>query len=294
MTETMQSLGFIGTGLMGKPMVYRLLNAGFKVNVWNRSPEKLLDLTFSGAKAFDLIEQLVAASEVIILCLKDTEVVADVVLNHILSSGRAGQLVIDLSSIDPQKTRDLAVVLNEKCGMCWVDAPVSGGVSGAEQGSLAIMAGGAENDVNIARTILAPLYKQLTYMGAVGTGQITKICNQMIVSCNVMVIAEMTALAQSAGVNAEKIAGALAGGFADSKPLQILVPEMATETFEPIKWRVQTLLKDLNMAQTLAEKQGNSIPMSDLAADLMQCHAANGYAEQDPATLIKLYGAKDA
>ncbi len=294
MTETMQSLGFIGTGLMGKPMVYRLLNAGFKVNVWNRSPEKLLDLTFSGAKAFDLIEQLVAASEVIILCLKDTEVVADVVLNHILSSGRAGQLVIDLSSIDPQKTRDLAVVLNEKCGMCWVDAPVSGGVSGAEQGSLAIMAGGAENDVNIARTILAPLYKQLTYMGAVGTGQITKICNQMIVSCNVMVIAEMTALAQSAGVNAEKIAGALAGGFADSKPLQILVPEMATETFEPIKWRVQTLLKDLNMAQTLAEKQGNSIPMSDLAAGLMQCHAANGYAEQDPATLIKLYGAKDA
>ncbi len=294
MTETNQTLGFIGIGLMGKPMVYRLLSAGFKVNIWNRSSDKLASLVSAGARAFDSIAPLIAASDVIILCLKDTDVVEDIVLNHILGCGKFGQLLIDLSSIDPQKTRDLAAVLFDKCGVSWVDAPVSGGVYGAEQGNLAIMAGGAETDIAIARVILEPLYKQLTHMGAVGSGQITKICNQMIVSCNVMVIAEMMALAKSAGVNAEKIAGALEGGFADSKPLQILAPEMATETFEPVKWRVQTLLKDLNMAVNLASKQASSIPMSGLAAQLMKLHASKGYAMQDPSTLIKLFGENDA
>ncbi len=294
MTDKNQTLGFIGIGLMGKPMVYRLLDAGYKANIWNRTPEKLIELENAGAKAFNSIEQLVTASDVILLCLKDTGVVEDVVLNHILGRARAGQLLIDLSSIDPQKTRDLAATLFDKCGVSWVDAPVSGGVCGAEQGDLAIMAGGADKDIAIARVVLAPLYKQLTHMGAVGSGQITKICNQMIVSCNVMVIAEMIALAKATGVNAEKISEALAGGFADSKPLQILAPEMASETFEPVKWRVQTLLKDLNLAVNLASKQASSIPMSGLAAQLMQCHASKGYAMQDPATLIKLFDKDNA
>ena len=294
MTDKKQTLGFIGIGLMGKPMVHRLLDAGFKVNVWNRSPDKIVEVTGSGAIAYDSIEGLVVASEVIILCLKDTKVVEELVLKHVVGSVRAGQLLIDLSSIDPQITRNLAMALYESCGITWVDAPVSGGVYGAERGDLVIMAGGAEKDIEIARRVLAPLYGQLTHMGDVGSGQTTKICNQMIVSCNVMVIAEMIALAKSAGVNAERIARALAGGFADSKPLQILGPEMATDTFEPVKWRVQTLQKDLNMAQTLAEKQGNSIPMSDLAAELMQLHASNGYAMHDPSTLIKLFGANNA
>ncbi len=294
MTDKKQTLGFIGIGLMGKPMVHRLLDAGFKVNVWNRSPDKIVEVIGSGAIAYDSIEGLVVASDVIILCLKDTKVVEELVLKHVVGSGRAGQLLIDLSSIDPQITRNLAMALYENCGITWVDAPVSGGVYGAERGDLVIMAGGAEKDIEIARRVLAPLYGQLTHMGDVGSGQITKICNQMIVSCNVMVIAEMIALAKSAGVNAERIARALAGGFADSKPLQILGPEMATDTFEPVKWRVQTLQKDLNMAQTLAEKQGNSIPMSDLAAELMQLHASNGYAMHDPSTLIKLFGANNA
>jgi 3-hydroxyisobutyrate dehydrogenase len=173
--------------------------------------------------------------------------------------------------------------------MSWVDAPVSGGTAGAEQGTLAIMAGGAEKDINIARVVLKPLYKQLTHMGDIGSGQVSKICNQMIVSCNVMVIAEMMALAQASGVDAAKIPQALAGGFADSKPLQIVGPEMATNNFEPVKWRVQTLLKDLNMAVDLSTQNGNSIPMSALAAQLMQLHGNQGYLEQDPSTLIKLF-----
>lgn len=294
MSDKKHTLGFIGIGLMGKPMTLRLLNAGFKVNVWNRTAEKLKPVTESGACACASIPELVKASDVVMLCLADTAVVESAVCNHILQNGSADKLLIDLSSIHPKNTRQLALTLYEKCGMGWVDAPVSGGVAGAERGSLAIMAGGSAENIAVARKVLAPLYKQLTHMGDVGSGQVTKICNQMIVSCNVLVIAEMIALAKQAGVDAEKIPAALAGGFADSKPLQIVGPEMAAGTFEPVKWRVKTLLKDLHMAVDVAANQGNAIPMSGLAAQLMQLHGSHGYLEQAPATLIKLFTQPDA
>ena len=289
MTKKQYTLGFIGIGLMGKPMTLRLLDEGFKVNVWNRSKEKLSTVTSAGGIAFSNISALVKASDIVILCLANTEVVESVINKEILKSGSAEKLLIDLSSIHPETTKQLASQLKQQCNMNWVDAPVSGGTAGAEQGTLAIMAGGTDKDIRIAKKVLKPLYKQLTHMGNVGSGQVTKICNQMIVSCNVLVIAEMMALAKNLGVDVEKIPQALAGGFADSKPLQIVGPEMATETFEPIKWRVQTLLKDLNMAVDLACHQGNTIPMSGLAVQLMQLHANQGFLEQDPSTLIRLF-----
>jgi len=294
MSDKKPTLGFIGIGLMGKPMTLRLLDAGFSVNVWNRSAEKLKPVAGAGATVRSSVAELVRDSEVIILCLADTAVVESIVRNDILAFGAAGKLLIDLSSIHPENTRQLAALLHEKCNMGWVDAPVSGGVAGAEQGNLAIMAGGSAENIAVARIVLAPLYKQLTHMGEVGSGQITKICNQMIVSCNVLVIAEMMALAKQSGVDAGQIPAALAGGFADSKPLQIVAPEMASETFEPVKWRVKTLLKDLNMAVDLSVKQGAAVPMSALASQLMQLHGSRGYLEQDPATLIKLYTKTDA
>lgn len=294
MKDKMYILGFVGIGLMGEPMTLRLLRAGYKVNVWNRSPEKLAKVMDAGAKAFPSIADLVKASDIILLCLTDTTAVESVICTDIMKNGSANQLLIDLSSIHPENTRQLAALLYDKCGMSWVDAPVSGGVSGAEQGSLAIMAGGSISNINIARTVLAPIYKQLTHMGDVGSGQVTKICNQMIVSCNVLVIAEMIALAKKTGVNAEKIPEALSGGFADSKPLQIIGPAMATATFEPVKWRVKTLLKDLSMAVDLSIKQGSAIPMSGLAAQLLQLHGSHGYLEEDPATLIKFFNKNNA
>jgi len=289
MTESKPILGFIGIGLMGKPMTLRLLQAGFTVNVWNRTSDKLTEVEKAGALACESIADVVQRSQVILLCLADTAVVEAIVTERLLPYGSKGKLVIDLSSIAPDTTRQLAAKLEQRCGMHWVDAPVSGGTLGAEQGTLAIMAGGAPDDVAVAREVLKPLYSRLTHMGPVGSGQISKICNQMIVSCNVLVIAEMMALAQKAGVDAGKIPEALAGGFADSKPLQIVGPEMAAEQFEPVKWRVKTLLKDLNMAANLAKEQGSAIPMSGLAAQLMQLHGSHGYLEQDPSTLIKLY-----
>ena len=289
MMQTRHNLGLIGIGLMGKPMALRLLAAGFQVNVWNRSPEKLSEVQQAGAVVCNTLAELVANSDVILLCLFDTQVVEKVVIEQILPHGKPGKLLIDLSSIDPATTRLLAVQLKQACGMHWVDAPVSGGTVGAEQGTLAIMAGGDAADIAVACEVLRPLYSRLTHMGDVGSGQISKICNQMIVSCNVLVIAEMMALAQQSGVDASKIPEALAGGFADSRPLQIVGPEMAAKQFEPVKWRVKTLLKDLNMAAKLASAQGCAVPMSGLAAQLMQLHGSRGNLEQDPATLIKLY-----
>lgn len=288
------TLGFIGIGLMGKPMTLRLLAAGFRVNVWNRSADKLTTVAEAGARVCDSIAELVQHSDVLLLCLADTAVVEAVVTQQILPNGRTGQLIVDLSSIHPETTRQLAKQLKQGCGMRWVDAPVSGGMAGAEQGTLAIMAGGDERDIVVARQVLQPLYSRLTHMGPVGSGQTTKICNQMIVSCNVLVIAEMMALAKQAGVDNSKIPEALIGGFADSKPLQIVGPEMAAEQFEPVKWRVKTLLKDLAMAVDVAADQGSSIPMAGLAAQLMQLHGAHGFLEMDPSTLIKLYQKADA
>jgi 3-hydroxyisobutyrate dehydrogenase len=287
--QTHNNLGFIGIGLMGQPMTLRLLAAGFTVHVWNRSPDKLDAVVKAGALACASAEEVVQKADVILLCLSDTTTVESVVKHDMIKQDCAGKLIIDLSSIHPENTRQLAALVKQQYGMGWVDAPVSGGVAGAEQGNLAIMAGGSEADIAVAREVLAPLYRQLTHMGEVGSGQITKICNQMIVSCNVMVIAEMMALAKQAGVDAAKIPEALVGGFADSKPLQITGAEMASEQFEPVKWTVKTLLKDLNMATDIAKRQGNPVPMSDLAAQLMQLHGISGFLEHDPATLIKLY-----
>lgn len=289
MTEQTYTLGFVGIGLMGRPMTLRLLAAGFSVNVWNRSADKLDEVIAAGAKACTSIGELVAASDVVILCLADTPVVETVVMLDVAAHGSADKLLIDLSSIHPETTRQLAAHLQAACGMRWVDAPVSGGTAGAEQGTLAIMAGGSDRDIAIAREVLKPLYSRLTHMGPIGSGQITKICNQMIVSCNVLVIAEMMALAKASGVDAAKIPEALAGGFADSKPLQIVGPEMADKRFEPVKWRVKTLAKDLSMAVDLSGKQGGAVPMSGLAAQLMQLHGSHGFMEHDPSTLIKLY-----
>ena len=168
MTQQNYRLGFIGIGLMGKPLCLRLLAAGFSVLVWNRSPDKLAEVLAAGASQSSSIAELVQAVDVVILCLADTAAVEAVVIPHVLTQASADKLLIDLSSIHPQTTRQLADRLQTEAGMAWVDAPVSGGTVGAEQGNLAIMAGGAEVNVAVAREVLRPLYRQLTHMGGGG------------------------------------------------------------------------------------------------------------------------------
>ncbi len=291
MTASLPSLAFAGIGLMGLPMTLRLLAAGFPLSVWNRSPDKCQPLLERGAQRVQTPAELCADSDVVMLCLANTAVVREVVFGPggIVEGAKPGQLLVDFSSLEPAATREMAGELQRRTGMLWVDAPVSGGTPGAEAGSLAIMAGGREEDIERLRPILAHLGQRLTRMGEVGAGQVTKVCNQMIVACNALVIAEVVALAEQAGVATGLIAEALAGGFADSKPLQILAPQMAASQFEPVKWHVRTLLKDLDTAAKLSRQVGSATPISGLAAQLMRLHGSQGNLERDPATLVELY-----
>ncbi|MHB0843935.1 NAD(P)-dependent oxidoreductase [Stutzerimonas nitrititolerans] len=289
------SIAFAGIGLMGLRMCRRLIAAGFPLKVWNRSTDKCAPLVEAGARQVGSPAELCAAADIVLLCLADTAVVREVVFGAggIVEGARAGQVLVDHSSLEPAATRAMAAELESRSGMRWVDAPVSGGTAGAEAGSLAIMAGGRADDVERVRPVLMHLGQRLTHMGAIGAGQVTKACNQMIVACNALVIAEVVALAERSGVDASLIAPALAGGFADSRPLQILAPQMASSEFEPIKWHVRTLLKDLDTAVQLSREEGSATPMTGLAAQLMRLHGSQGHLEQDPATLVKMYREQD-
>ncbi|MBA1203338.1 NAD(P)-dependent oxidoreductase [Pseudomonas capeferrum] len=295
MNLPLPSLGFAGIGLMGLPMCRRLLTAGYPLIVWNRSPEKCAELVAAGARLAADPSELCEGTDMVLLCLADTAVVREVVFgaDGIAQRGGSEQLLIDLSSLEPTATREMAAELAALCGMAWLDAPVSGGTPGAEAGTLAIMAGGDAADLERARPVLLNLGQRVTHMGSVGAGQVTKACNQMIVACNALVIAEVVALAERSGVDARLIAEALAGGFADSKPLQILAPQMAQSRFEPVKWHVRTLLKDLDAAVKFSREQGTATPVSGLAAQLMRLHGSQGFLQQDPATLVGLYRSKD-
>ncbi|MFB4394127.1 MULTISPECIES: NAD(P)-dependent oxidoreductase [unclassified Pseudomonas] len=294
MNTALPSLGFAGIGLMGLPMCRRLLAAGYPLSVWNRSPEKCAELVAAGARLAESPAALCQGSDMVLLCLADTAVVREVVFGEqgIARGGSNGQLLVDLSSLEPTATREMAVELAALCGMAWLDAPVSGGTPGAEAGTLAIMVGGEADDLARARPVLLTLGQRVTHMGGVGAGQVTKACNQMIVACNALVIAEVVALAERSGVQADLIAEALAGGFADSKPLQILAPQMADSRFEPVKWHVRTLLKDLDTAVKFSREQGSATPLSGLAAQMMRLHGSQGNLQKDPATLVTLYRGK--
>lgn len=300
LSQTTLSIGFIGIGLMGTPMTKRLLDAGYIVNVWNRSPNKIDAVVSAGAHAMSSIESLVSESDLVMLCVSDTDAVRAVVFGEqgIVQACEAvkaskAKLIVDFSSIDPEQTRLMADEVKQRINLDWIDSPVSGGVAGAEQGTLAIMCGGEESVVDAIRPILAPLSQRVTHMGPVGSGQVTKICNQMLVSCNVLVMAEVMAMAEKAGVDAGQIPEALKGGFADSIPLQLTGPRMAERDFEEVKWHVKTLLKDLDMAKHLAKTVQSSTPMAGLGAELMRLHGSQGNMDRDPCTLIEQYLAKD-
>jgi len=291
MSQQQPRIGFIGLGLMGTPMTSRLLAAGYTVNVWNRSSAKLAAVVAKGAQAQVSIAELVLASDIVMTCVTNTDAVEMVVFGEggVATHGSEGKVLIDFSSIEPDATRAFAEKLKIQCGMEWVDAPVSGGVAGATAGTLAIMAGGNEATIDSLRPVLAPLSARVTCMGPVGSGQVTKVCNQMIVSCNVMVMAEVLALAKKNGVDATLIPEALKGGFADSTPLQITGSRMAAEDFEAVTWHVKTLLKDLDMGVGLSKNRGSATPMTGLAAQLMRQHGSKGNLDNDPCTLIKMY-----
>jgi 3-hydroxyisobutyrate dehydrogenase len=278
-------IAFLGMGLMGSRMSQRLLAAGFTVSVWNRTAQACEPLYLTGAQPLSSWADL-TDHDVIGLCLSD-DMAVQAVTDQITPFLRQGQMVVDFSSLSLSATQQLAAQVATQ-GAIWIDAPVSGGVMGAEQGSLVIFAGGDASAIAQLQPFFAPLCQRVTRMGDTGTGQVTKICNQLIVAASSHLIAEAVALARQAGVDASQLAPALAGGFADSKPFQILAPRMATGQFEPIQWKVKTLQKDLGNAISLATATGVQIPVATLAHQRLTTHATQGHAEHDLASLIRL------
>lgn len=287
----MSDLAFLGTGLMGAPMAGRLLAAGHRVAVWNRSRDKLAPLLARGARAAATPAEAARGAEMVLMCLTDTEAVEQVVFGKDGAADGlgAGTLLVDFSSIRPDATRAFAARLRARCDAGWIDAPVSGGVPGAEQGTLAIMAGGAAAEIARAQPILRHLGARLTPMGPSGAGQTTKLCNQVIAGCTLVVIAEAVKLAQKAGVDATRLAECFKGGFADSIPFQLFAPRMASGRFTPPLGVSETLLKDLETASALAAETVTALPMTTLATTVLRLLKARGHGKDDPSTLITLF-----
>ncbi|EKU38580.1 NAD(P)-dependent oxidoreductase [Acinetobacter sp. AYS6] len=277
-------IAFLGMGLMGSRMATRLIQAGFQVAVWNRTFSACEELIDIGAQPLELSK--IGEYPVILTCLADDKAV-QAVFEQIQPNLKARQVIVDFSSLSVAATKTLAQAAASH-DVTWIDSPVSGGTAGAEQGTLVIFAGGDAQTITDLTSIYNVLSQRVTRMGDTGTGQATKICNQLIVAANSALIAEAVALADRAGVDTTLLAPALAGGFADSKPFQILTPRMATHTFEPVQWKVQTLSKDLNNAVTLANNVNLDIPVAQKALLQLQTHQKNGFAEKDLATMIQL------
>lgn len=276
-------IAFLGMGLMGSRMASRLLNAGFEVAVWNRTASACDELLAQGATKLNLND--IGQYPIVLSCLADDSAVQSVI-DQIVNYLQPQQVIVDFSSLSVDKTKSLAKQVQAKNAI-WIDSPVSGGTIGAEQGSLVIFAGGDAHVIESLAIVYDVLSQRVTRMGETGTGQATKICNQLIVAANSTLIAEAVALASLSGVDTTLLAPALAGGFADSKPFQILAPRMATHTFEPVQWKVQTLSKDLNNAVKLAEQFNLDIPVAKRALSQLKDHQTQGFSEADLATVIQ-------
>jgi 3-hydroxyisobutyrate dehydrogenase len=285
-----EKLGYLGLGMMGFPMSRRLLNAGLEVAVWNRSAPKAKALIDVGARVAANPREVATSASIIFMCVTDAAAVEEVVFgpDGIASVPGSGKLVVDFSSIHPDKARAIAARLKTANGMGWIDAPVSGGTKGAEEGTLAVMAGGEAADIERVRPYVLKMARRLTHMGPVGAGQMTKLCNQVIVGCAMAVLAEATRLAVNSGIDAGKLPEALAGGFADSIPLQLFVPRMVQGIHSPPLGHIATMLKDLDTVAEVAQVNSTPVPMATLAAQLFRLAKAARGADVDALEIYKI------
>src|ERR1700744_2926270 len=282
--------GYLGLGMMGFPMSRRLIQAGHDVMVWNRSAAKATALVELGAKPATSPRESAESCDIVFMCVTDAAAVEDVVFgaDGLATVEGRSKLVVDFSSIHPDAARAVAVRLKEKNGMGWIDAPVSGGSKGAEEGTLAVMAGGDAADIERIKPYVLAMARRLTHMGPVGAGQTTKLCNQIIVGCAMTVLAEATRLAVNAGIDAGKLPEALAGGFADSIPLQLFVPRMVQGIHSPPLGHIATMLKDLDTVVEVGRNTSTPVPMSALDSQLFRLGKAARGADVDALEIYKM------
>jgi 2-hydroxy-3-oxopropionate reductase len=287
MTET--TVALIGAGAMGGAIGARLVETGTPLAVYDRNPEKVALLSDKGATAARSAADAARGARAVILSLNAAAIVRAAVFGPegVAEGAAPGTLIIDMSSIDPEATRALAAEAAER-GLRWVDSPLSGGIPKVAIGQLTLMQGGEEADVAEAQAILSGIAGNQTRMGGPGTGQTTKLINQVLCGLGFLAVAEATALAEAAGVDVRKIPQALKGGRADSALLQEYMPRFAARDYRRTG-RIDNMVKDLNGAQDLARLTHTTMPLTAICAEVHRMLTAAGLGGEDQAALMEFF-----
>ena len=280
------TVGFIGLGIMGRPMALNVLRAGFPLTVYDLLPAPVDELVAAGAAAAAPPAALAAAGDVVLLCLPDSPDVTAAMTgpSGVLAGTRPGQIIVDMSSISPVTARTLAAAAADQ-GATLLDAPVSGGQVGAVQATLSIMVGGDPAALEQVRPVLAALGKTILHIGASGAGQVAKACNQVVIAVTIEAVAEALVLAAKAGVDPAQVRAALLGGYAYSRVLEGHGERILTRNFTP-GFRTRLQYKDLNVALEAGRVYGAPLPATALVQQLYGTLMARGQADVDHTALV--------
>lgn len=285
----MKKIGFIGLGVMGKPMAKNLLKAGYTLKVYDIVPEPVKEVVAAGAQEGTSSKDVAEFGEVIITMLPNSPEVKEAVLGPggVLEGAKPGTILVDMSSIAPLAAQEVSAKAKEK-DVIMLDAPVSGGEPKAVDGTLAIMVGGPEDTFEEVKDILAVMGASVTLVGEIGSGNTTKLANQIIVALNIAAMSEAMVLATKAGVDPEKVFQAIRGGLAGSTVLDAKVPLALEGNFKP-GFRIELHIKDLQNALDTAHALGVPVPLSSVIMEIMQALKVDGKAKDDHGGIIQFY-----
>jgi 2-hydroxy-3-oxopropionate reductase len=283
-----QIVGFVGLGIMGKPMAENLLEAGYPVVGYNRSPESIEDLASNGAEQASTPREVGEKADVVITCLSDSEVVEELILDEdgIAHGVDEGDTVIDMSTIKPTVTERIAEELTEQ-GVSMLDAPISGGEEGAIEGTLSIMVGGSEETLTEHMDLFEVMGKTITHCGGTGTGQVTKACNQIVVSTTMQAISEALVFAQKADADLEAVVDAISGGAASCWALDNRAPQMIRGNFDP-GFFASYQYKDLRIATDAGEAFGAPMPATEVVHEMYKSMEETGLGLDDNSGVIQI------
>ena len=283
-----ERIGFIGLGIMGRPMAQNLLQSGYELTVHNRSPEKAQELGEAGASVASSPREAAHKSDILITMLPDSPQVREVVAGEdgVLEGIHEGALLIDMSTISPVVTEELAQAVKEK-GASMLDAPVSGGDVGAIEGTLSIMVGGEEEDFQRAMPLLEAMGKTITHVGPTGAGQVVKAANQVVVALTIEAVSEALVLGSAGGVSPKKILDVLGGGLAGNKVMEVKREKFLSHTFEP-GFRSELHHKDLGIALAAGREYGVMLPVTAIVDQMLLSMRQKGWGGEDHSALLRI------
>ena len=283
-----ETIGFIGLGIMGRPMAKNLMEAGYELVLYNRTREKAEELAGDGVTVAESPREVAEQSDIIITMLPDSPEVREAVAGEggVFEGIKEGSLVVDMSTISPMIAEELAADAGER-GVGLLDAPVSGGEPGAEDGTLSIMAGGSEEDFERARPLFDILGKTVVHVGEAGAGQVVKACNQIVVALIIEAVSEALVLGSKAGVDPAKVIEVLAGGLAGNKVMEVKKNFFLEHDFDP-GFRIDLHHKDLGIALAAGREYGVALPVTAIVSQMLEALKAKGSGDRDHSALLTL------